>query len=176
MGGAEVRGSLDGMMPVIYAELRKLAAAYLRAERPDHTLQPTALVHEAYLRMVSQHAVDWHNRAQLLAIAARMMRRILLDYADARNTEKRGGGLERLSLVEDLALSDTGIIDLVEFDEALVRLGAIDAQQAAVVELRFFAGLENQEIAEVLGLSPATVRRRWSSARLWLARYWRTPS
>jgi RNA polymerase sigma-70 factor, ECF subfamily len=169
----EARTLLDHMMPGVYAELRKLAASYMQSERREHTLQPTALVHEAYLRMSCQRTVDWRNRSQLMAVAARIMRRILLDYAQARNTGKRGGRLERLSLTDDLSLGATGFIDLLEFDDALERLKELDPQQAAVVELRVFGGLEHDEVAEALRLSPATVRRRWSSARLWLARHWK---
>ena len=161
---------LDQMMPAVYAELRKLAESYMHHERPEHTLQPTALVHEAYLRMAGQRTVDWQNRAQLLAIAARMMRRILLDHAALRGASKRFGGAFRVDLGDDLLTDRGATLDVLELDRALERLGAIDPQQASIVELRFYGGLENEEIAEVLGISTTTVRRRWASARLWLVR------
>jgi RNA polymerase sigma factor (TIGR02999 family) len=165
------RTVLDRMMPAVYAELRKLAKSYMQHERSDHTLQPTALVHEAFLRMASQRRVDWCNRAQLLAIAARMMRRILLDHAAAHAAGKRGGDVVRVTLSDDLEYGLPGSIDLLGLDAALNQLSEIDPQQSSIVELRFFGGLTNGEIAEALGLSPATVRRRWASARLWLARH-----
>jgi RNA polymerase sigma-70 factor (ECF subfamily) len=165
------RALLDEIMPTVYAELRKLAQSYMRQERPENTLQPTALVHEAYLRMAGQRTVDWRNRAQLLAIAARMMRRILMDHAALHQAAKRAGGAVRVTL-EDSLLPDPGAgVDFLEVDRALERLSEIDPQQASVVELRFFGGLKNEEIAEVLRMSPTSVRRRWSSARLWLARH-----
>jgi RNA polymerase sigma-70 factor (ECF subfamily) len=165
------RAVLDEMMPAVYRELRKLAGACLRNERPDHTLQPTALVNEAYLRMASQRTVNWRNRAQLLAIAARMMRRVLLDHAAARNAGRRLGNAIRVSLTEDIPMDDPRSgIDILDLDLALERLRRLDAEQATVAELRFFGGMKNEEIAEVLGLSPTTVGRRWSSGRLWLVR------
>ncbi len=164
------RSVLDEMMPAVYAELRRLADSYMQRERQEHTLQPTALVHEAYLRMAGQRTVDWHNRAQLLAIAARMMRRILLDHAALRNAAKRAGNAVRVDLRDDLAADCPAAVDVLELDRALDRLGAIDPQQASIVELRFYGGLKNEEIAEVLRISTTTVRRRWSSARLWLVR------
>ena len=139
-------------------------------ERASHTLQTTALLHEAYIRMVGQRSVDWHNRAQLLAIAARMMRRVLLDHAASRHAAKRGGDLLRVTLTDDFALAPAGSVDLVDLDRALKQLNEIDPQQATVVELRFFGGMSDEEIGGVLEASPATVRRRWASARLWLAR------
>ena len=164
------RSTLDELMPAVYVELRRLAGRYMSRETPGHTLQATALLHEAYLRMVGQRNVDWHNRAQLLAIAARMMRRVLLDHAAARHAVKRGGDLLRITLTDDFALAAAGSVDLLDLDRTLQELQAIDAQQAAVVELRFFGGMSDEEIGGVLEISPATVRRRWSSARLWLAR------
>lgn len=162
--------SLNESLPAIYAELRRLAGRYMARERSGHTLQSTALVHEAYIRMVGQKKVDWHNRAQLLALSARMMRRVLLDHAAGRSAQKRGRDFVRLTLTDDFAISASGVVELIDLDRALQQLSDIDAQQAAVVELRFFAGMNDGEIAQVLEVSPATVRRRWSSARLWLAR------
>jgi RNA polymerase sigma factor (TIGR02999 family) len=170
-GDTSNRAVLDEMMPKIYAELRKLAQSYMKSERREHTLQPTALVHEAYLRMVDQRTVEWHNRAQLLGIAARMMRRILLDHAAARHAVKRDA--ERVTLTDVPGLDLAGAVDVLDLDRALRRLSEIDAQQADIVELRFFGGLTNEEISELLGISPTTARRRWSSARLWLALYWK---
>jgi RNA polymerase sigma-70 factor, ECF subfamily len=167
---ASDRSSLDQLMPAVYAELRRLAGHYMSRERPGHTLQTTALLHEAYIRMVGQYSVDWQNRAQLLAIAARMMRRVLLDYAATAHTGKRGGDLVRITLSDDFALTASGGVNLIDVDRALQQLHEIDPQQAEVVELRFFGGMNNDEIAGVLEMSPATVRRRWASARLWLAR------
>jgi len=162
---------LDRRMPLLYADLRRLAQAYMRNERPEHTLQPTALVHEAYLRMAGQRTVDWSNRAQLLAVAARMMRRILLDHAALRSAAKRAGGAVRVTLAEDFGSTPAHEVDILDLNRALDALNQIDPLQAGVVELRFFGGLTNEEIAEVLSISPTTVRRRWASARLWLAHY-----
>jgi RNA polymerase sigma-70 factor (ECF subfamily) len=163
------RGALDAMMPLVYAELHRLAAGYLRRERADHTLQPTALVNEAYLRLVNQRRVDWHNRAQFLGLAAGMMRRILANYARDRAAAKRPGvDRERisLSLVEDA--SPGSDVELIAVDDALERLSALDARKARVVELKFFGGLTTEETAEVLQISRATVEREWSFARAWL--------
>lgn len=165
------RAMLDRKMPALYADLRRLAQAYMQHERREHTLQPTALVHEAYLRMAGQRTVDWSNRAQLLAVAARMMRRILLDHAALRNAAKRAGGAVRVTLTEDFGSEPGSEVDILDLNRALEELNQIDPQQAGVVELRFFGGLTNEEIAEVLEMSPTTVRRRWTSARLWLARH-----
>ncbi len=166
------RSCLNELMPAVYAELRRMAGHYMGRERSSHTLQPTALVHEAYLRMVGQRTVDWQNRAQLLAIAARMMRRVLLDHAAATNAAKRGGGMVRVTLTDNFSLGTSpGALELIALDNALQQLTEIDPQQAAVVELRFFGGMTEEEIADVLDISPATVRRRWASSRLWLARH-----
>lgn len=166
--------ALDQLMPLVYDELRRLAARYLRRERPDHTLQPTALVHEAYLRLVDQNRVHWQNRAHFLGIAATMMRRILINHAQSHQAAKRGGGRYTLSL--DAAADwvderdvDRGV-DLVGLDEALTRLTPIDNRQSRIVELRFFGGLTIEETAEVLGISPATVHREWRMAKAWLRR------
>ncbi len=163
-------GALNAALPAIYDELRELASSYLRHERPDHTLQPTALVHESYLRLVGQHAVDWNNRLHFLSIAARMMRRILSNYASARKTDKRGNGAPRLELDAALELYDTRSIDIGAVDQALRDLEKMDPRQARVVELRFFGGLTMEETGEVLGLSAATVKRDWMTARRWLKR------
>ena len=161
---------LDELMPAVYTELHRLAAHYMAREHAGHTLQTTALLHEAYLRMAGQRTVDWRNRAHFLAMATRTMRRVLLDHAAAAHAAKRGGNLLRVTLSDDFALAQGGGVDLIDVDCALQRLSQIDAQQAAVVELKFFGGMSDDEIAVVLGTSPATVRRRWASARLWLAR------
>jgi RNA polymerase sigma-70 factor (ECF subfamily) len=162
------RAGLDAIMPALYAELRRLAGACMQRERPDHTLQTTALVHEAYLRLRGQETVDWKNRAHVLALAARMMRRILTDYADARNRKKRPWKLSRAPLDEDVSSTPPPAVDFIDLDRALRRLAELDPQQASVVELRFFGGLTIQEAAEALGISEATVEREWSTARLWL--------
>jgi RNA polymerase sigma-70 factor (ECF subfamily) len=160
-------------MPVLYADLRQMASAYMRKERPDHTLQPTALVHEAYLRLAGQHQVDWSNRAQVLGLAARMMRRVLTDYATSRNAVKRMGKLSRAALEEVTsgiaARFDRGI-EFMDLNRALTRLEEIDPQMATIVELRFFGGLTTPEVSEVIGISTATVEREWSTARIWLLR------
>ena len=156
------------MTPVLYGELRKLARHFLAAERTDHTLQPTALVHEAYLRLIDQRAVDWRNRAHFLAMAATMMRRILINHAHAHHAAKRGGGLEVVALDEVSAISADPRVDLLHLNTTLERLAGMDAQQGKVVELRYFGGLTVEETAEVMGISTATVKREWSTARLWL--------
>lgn len=165
------RSGLDELTAAAYAELRRMAGRVMADERPGNTLQATALLHEAYLRMVGQHSVTWNNRAELLGIFARMMRRVLLDHVDSRQAAKRGGGLFRITLTDNCAVVHSGAVDLIDLDRALQRLHGIDEQQAAVVELRFFGGMNDEEIASVLGTSPATVRRRWVSAKLWLARF-----
>ena len=161
---------LTDMLPRVYEELRQLAGNYLRRERADHTLQPTALVHEAYLRLVDQHSVDWNNRSQFLAIAARMMRRILVNHAVARHTSKRGGRSMHVSLDSALDVFDKQAVSAVEVNRALHELEAIDARQANIAELRFFGGLTVAETADVLSISPATVKREWNVAKLWLER------
>ncbi|MCA1617141.1 MAG: sigma-70 family RNA polymerase sigma factor [Acidobacteria bacterium] len=164
------RGALDRLMPVIYEELRHQAARYLRQERPGHTLQTTALIHEAYLRLVDQKNVQWQNRAHFFAIAAQLMRRILVDHARQRQAAKRGGAALRLTLDEAMALSEEPDVNLVVLDEALNRLAVIDPQQSRVVELRFFSGLSVEETAEALRISPRTVKRDWNVAKAWLRR------
>lgn len=161
-------------LPELYAELRRVAGGYLRNERTDHTLQPTALVHEAYLRLNRQRNVDWANRAQFLGVAAKMMRRILLDHAVAHKAAKRGGGVSCVSLDSALEVCDRREIPAARLNEALEKLEAFDPRQAQVVELRFFGGLTVPEIGELLSISPATVKREWSIAKLWLERELRT--
>ena len=159
---------LDQLLPQIYAELRRLASSYLRRERPDHTLQATALVHEAFIKLVDQRAVRWQNRAHFFGIAAQAMRRILVDHARAHSAEKRGSGERAVSLDEAVALVGAPSVDLLALDEALTRLTTIDPQQSRVVELRFFGGLTIEETAEVMDVSPATVGREWTLAKAWL--------
>lgn len=166
--GKPDRPALDAAMPVLYQELRRIAREYLSHERRDHTLQPTALVHEAYLRLVQQHKIDWSSRAQVLGVAARMMRRILVNYAVARNAEKRGASLLVTSAEIDVA--DIRAFELEDLDLALNRLEEIDSRQAQIVELRFFSGLTVEETASVVEVSAETVKREWKTARLWLAR------
>ena len=158
------------LMPLVYDELRRLARAYLRRERPDHTLQPTALVHEAYLRLVDQSRIKWQNRAHFFGIAAQMMRRILIDHARAHASEKRGGSRQRLSLDEAAILPEERAADLIALDDALKQLALTDPRKSQVVELRFFGGLSVNETAEVLKIHPATVDRDWIVAKAWLYR------
>ena len=158
------------LMPLVYDELRRLADHYLRQERPDHTLQPTALVHEAYLKLIDQTRVDWQNRAHFFGVAAQLMRRILVDHARRHQAEKRGGFRQKLTLDEAVDYSHTRDVDLVKLDEALTALAQFDARQSRVVELRFFGGLTIEETAEALGISPATVKVDWSMAKAWLRR------
>ncbi len=160
--------ALDQLLPRIYAELRRLASSYLRRERPDHTLQPTALVHEAFLKLVDQRAVRWQNRAHFFGIAAQAMRRILVDHARAHAADKRGAGERAVSLDEVSVAIGAPDIDVLALDEALTRLAALDLQQSRVVELRFFGGLTLEETAQVLNISPATVGREWTLAKAWL--------
>jgi RNA polymerase sigma factor (TIGR02999 family) len=162
--------ALDRLTPLVYEELRHQAARYLRRERPGHTLQTTALINEAYLRLIDAKDVRWQSRAHFFAVAANLMRRVLVDHARRRDAEKRGGSQIRLTLDEGLAVARNSEVDLLAIDEALDRLAAIDAQQARVVELRFFSGLSVEETAAALGVSPKTVKRDWSVARAWLRR------
>ena len=166
------RGNQDALgrlIPLVYGELRRLAGHYLQAERVEHTLQPTALVHEAYLRLVEQDHADWRNRAQFMAVAAQIMRRILVDYARAHGAAKRGGTAVRIELASsDPAGDGSRAEEILAVDEALERLTALDPQQARVVELRYFAGLTVQETAEALGISSRTVKRDWAMAAAWL--------
>src|SRR4026207_87658 len=162
--------SLDKLMPVVYDELRRQAARYLRRERPGHTLQTTALIHEAYVRLVDQRNVQWQNRAHFFGIAAQMMRRILVDHARTKKRAKRGGSDVKVSLADATMAVKGQDLDVVALDEALSRLAKIDEQQSRVVELRFFSGLTVEETAAVMEISPATVKRDWSMAKAWLHR------
>ena len=162
------RGVLDELLPVVYGELRKLASSYLRRERVGHTLQPTALVHEAYMRLVDQTQVQWQNRAHFFGVAAQMMRRILVDHARAHEAEKRGGEFQKLSLDENIDVSGERDVNLVALDDALNLLAEVDPQKMKIVELRFFGGLSVEETAEVLGVSAPTVKRQWRMAKAWL--------
>ena len=163
--------ALERLIPVVYGELRSLASGYLRRERPGHTLQPTALVHEAFMRLVGQNRVVWQNRAHFFGIAAQMMRRILVDHARRRRSDKRDAGAYRIaSGPSDGELTTDRDPELLAVDEALTRLESLDARQARIVELRFFGGLSVEETAEVVGISTATVKREWRTARAWLRR------
>jgi RNA polymerase sigma factor (TIGR02999 family) len=162
--------ALEKLMPLVYDELRRLAGRYLRRERPGHTLQATALVNEAYLRLVDQRDVRWQNRAHFFGIAAQMMRRILVDHARSHQVAKRGAGARKLSLDEAIEAPEQADVDLVALDDALSDLARIDPQQSRIVELRFFGGLTIEEVAEVVGVSPATVKREWTMAKAWLYR------
>jgi RNA polymerase sigma factor (TIGR02999 family) len=167
------REALDRLLPIVYGELRSMAARYLRAERGDHTLQPTALVHEAYVRLVGQRDVDWQNRAHFFGVAAQIMRRLLVDHARTSRRRKRGGGDLKIPLEEAGELADGGVggdVDLVALDDALERLAALSPKQSRIVELRYFGGLSIEETAEVLGVSTMTVKRGWAMARAWLHR------
>lgn len=189
-GGAVANGSsraaLDALLPQVYDELHRIAALYLRRERAGHTLQPTALVNEAYLKLIDQRNVDWRNRAQFFGVAANLMRRILLKHAERKRAEKRGGGAvngEAVKIALDDSKADAAAttaamtiycdeqnLDFLALDEALEKLAALDAQKARVVELKFFGGLKAEEISEVIGKSVKTVERDWTFARAWLNR------
>jgi RNA polymerase sigma-70 factor (ECF subfamily) len=162
--------ALDQLVPLVYDELRRQASRYLRRERPGHTLQTTALINEAYLRLIDQKSVRWQNRAQFFGIAAQLMRRILVDHARTKHRAKRGGSGIRVSLSDAIAVTKDSDTDLVELDEALNRLAGIDPQQSKIVELRFFSGLNVEETAAALNISPATVKRDWRVAKAWLHR------
>jgi RNA polymerase sigma factor (TIGR02999 family) len=164
------KAALDQILPIVYDELRKQAARYLRRERAGHTLQTTALIHEAYIRLVDQRNVHWQNRAHFFGISAQLMRRILVDHARAKGRAKRGGSEIRVSLDDANLIAKGADLDIVALDEALERLAQIDEQQSKIVELRFFSGLTVEETAEVLKISPATVKRDWSMAKAWLHR------
>ncbi|HYT69254.1 MAG TPA: sigma-70 family RNA polymerase sigma factor [Vicinamibacterales bacterium] len=161
--------ALESLVPLVYEDLRRIAAGYMRREPAGHALQPTALVHEAYVRLIDQRQVKWKNRAHFFGVAAWMMRRILVDQARLRRAEKRGGGWERVTLVGDeLAVDGSDAIDVLALHEALERLAAFDPQQERIVELRYFGGLTIEEVAEVVGVSEATVVREWTIAKAWL--------
>jgi RNA polymerase sigma factor (TIGR02999 family) len=160
----------DKLLPLVYDEFRALARHYLAQERMNHTLQPTALVHEAYMKLVDQTRVDWQGKSHFFAVAAQAMRRILVDHSLSRQRDKRGGGRARVVLDEAVALSPQKDEDVLALDEALERLAALDARQARVVELRFFGGLSVEEVAQALGVSKRTVEGDWTFARAWLSR------
>jgi RNA polymerase sigma-70 factor, ECF subfamily len=162
--------AVEPLFPLVYEELRRLAHRYMRRERPGHTLQTTAVVHEAYLRLIDQNHVQWQNRAHFFAIAAQMMRRILITHAQSHAYAKRGGGAVKVSLDESAILSRARAGELIALDDALKSLAVIDVRRSQVVELRFFGGLSNEEIAEVLKISPNTVTRDWNVAKAWLSR------
>ena len=164
------RAALDQLMPLIYEELRKMARRYMRHQNPGHTLQTTALIHEAYLRMVKQPEKQFQNRAHFFGVAAQAMRHILVDYARARNTDKRGGGARPISLEEAALVTQERAAELVAFDDALKELERLSKRQSRVVELRYFGGLSVDETATVLEVSPDTVMRDWSMAKTWLHR------
>jgi RNA polymerase sigma factor (TIGR02999 family) len=156
-------------MPVVYAELHRQAANYLRRERIGHTLQATALINEAYLKLIDQREVNWQNRAHFFGIAAQAMRRILVDHARTRHRDKRGGNAENLPIeAAEFVVSGKDTVDLIALDEALTRLAGLDERQARIVELRFFSGLSVEETAEALGVSKATVKNEWRTAKAWL--------
>ena len=159
----------DDVAPVVYDELRRVAAAYMRRERPGQTLQATALVHEAYLRL-AQAGTPWYDQRHFVGIAARSMRQILVERARARGAQKRWGGMNRVSMTDSLALASDPETMLPALDEAISKLETLDAEQAKIVELRYFAGMSVEEAAEVMGMSPATLKRRWALARAWLFR------
>lgn len=163
------RDAEERLIVLVYDELRRVASRYLRRERPDHTMQATDLVHEAYLRMAGEHT-PWQNRAHFFGAAAQVMRRILVDHARAHNAQKRGDGQPKVALDEELCLSAAESKHLLDIDEALTRLAALDARQARIVELRFFAGLSIEEAAEALACAPRTVNREWRIAQAWLQR------
>lgn len=164
------REALDALTPLVYDELRRLAKSYLRRERPDHTLDGTALVHEAYMRLVDQRNVEWRNRNHFFALAAELIRRILVDHARARIAAKRGGANVKLSLDEALAPADEKDLNILALDDALLALAKADPQQSRIVELRYFAGLTIEETADVMEISPATVKRDWTTAKAFLKR------
>jgi RNA polymerase sigma-70 factor (ECF subfamily) len=163
------KSAMNQLLPLVYQELHRLARSYFRRERGDHTLQPTALVHEAYLRLVDQR-VTLENRGHFLALAATQMRRILLDYARRHSADRRGGAGQKVELDDMIAIADSQPIDIIALDAALLKLAALDPEQARLVDLRFFGGLSVEDTASVMGISAATVKRNWSSARAFLYR------
>jgi RNA polymerase sigma factor (TIGR02999 family) len=165
------QASLEQLVPLVQRELHRLAKGYLRQERPDHTLQPTALVNEAYLKLIDWKKVRWQNRAHFIGVTAHLMRRILVDYARRQQTLKRGGEVMKVTLDPEWPPSTARSADVIALDDALKSLAALDRRKSQIVELRFFGGLSEEETAEVLEMSPRTVRREWSVARVWLARH-----
>ena len=164
------QGAREKLIPLVYAELRRIARRHLWGERRDHTLQSGALVHEAYLRLLRDEPPQWQDRAHFFGFAAHLMRHILVDHARKRGAAKRGAGAPRLALSEQVALPQRREVDLMALDDALNRLATLDPQQSRLIELRFFGGLTIEETAVVLGISPATVKREWTTARAWLQR------
>ncbi len=162
--------ALDSLLPLVYDELHRLAEHYMRRERFDHTLQPTALINEAYLRLVDQTRVRWRNRAHFIGVAAQLMRRVTVKHAERHRAAKRGGGALKVPFDEAATMGTASDEDVIALDEALERLQALDPRQGRIVELRFFGGLAGKEMAEVLGVSPATIDREWRVARAWLRR------
>ena len=162
--------ALDELTPIVYSELRTLARHHLRGERRDHSLQPTALTHEAFLRLFGTRKVEWQNRAHFFAVASQLMRRVLVEHARKQGAAKRGAGATRVTLGDAEGPTTSVDVDVVALHEALDRLEAIDSRQSRIVELRYFGGLSTEEVAEVLGVSPATVKREWRVAKLWLRR------
>jgi RNA polymerase sigma-70 factor, ECF subfamily len=168
MRAGDARAAED-LLPLVYAELHRLARSYMRRERPDHTLQATALINEAYLRLVGED-VDWNSREHFIGLAAHVMRRVLVDYARTRNAEQRGGGLKRVEMQDDLAISAEQLDQVEELDEALKKLEKENPRQARVVELRYFGGLSVEQIGAMLQIAPRSVKRDWALARIWLFR------
>jgi RNA polymerase sigma-70 factor, ECF subfamily len=165
-------GAADRLLPLVYTELHRLAQAYMRRERPDHTLQATALINEAFLRLIGED-IDWNNRAHFIGLAAHVMRQVLVDYARQHNAERRAGGLHRVEMHDDLAISPDRLDEVVSVDQALTGLATHNPRQARVVELRYFGGLSIDQIARVLDVSPRSIKRDWSLARIWLSRQMR---
>ena len=164
------RASADALLSIVYDELRKIAAQYLRKENSGHTLQPTALVHEAYMKLIDISDINWQDRAHFFAVSANVMRHILVDHARAKLADKRGGDSERIALEDAISLSNEPNVDVLAVDQALKELAEFDEQQSRIVELRFFGGLTIEETAHVVGISPATVKREWAMAKAWLHR------
>src|SRR4030095_16403556 len=162
------QAALDQLIPLVYPELRKLARRYMRRERPEHTLQTSALINEAYLRLVDQQAVEWQDRAHFFAVAAQVMRHILIDHARSHRFAKRGGGAQHLQLEDAAAVGYERAVELVALDDALTRLAELDERKSKIVELRFFGGLSVEETAEVIKVAPVTVMREWRIAKAWL--------
>jgi RNA polymerase sigma factor (TIGR02999 family) len=157
--------SLESLIPLVYDELRRQARRYLRRERPDHTLQSSALVHEVYVRLIDQRQANWHNRSQFFGVAAQLMRRILVDHARSRGAVKRGAGVTKLAIAEEVAAIEMQNVDLIALDTSLTKLEQIDPQQCRIVELRFFSGISIEDTADALSISPATVKRDWAMAK-----------
>jgi RNA polymerase sigma factor (TIGR02999 family) len=161
-------GARDALVPLVYEQLRRIARKCLLSQNPGHTLQPTALVHEAYLRLVKRDSVELHSRVHFFAVAATLMRQILVDHARNHSAAKRGGGAVKLALDEDMALPKKPTLDLIALDDAMKQLATMDARQCQIVELRFFGGLSIEETSQVVDMSPATIKREWATARVWL--------